>query len=60
MRGIAVTAQRRASSLADVPAMSEAGLPDFEITSWFGLLAPAGKATLGAQGLEVAPDSPEQ
>ncbi len=26
----------------DVPTMPEAGLPDFEITSWFGLLAPAG------------------
>jgi tripartite-type tricarboxylate transporter receptor subunit TctC len=77
-----VTAQRRASTLPEVPTMPEAGLPDFEITSWFGLLAPAGtpgaviarlnaetvkvlnrtdvKATLAAQGLEVAPGSPEQ
>jgi len=82
VRPLAVTSQRRASSLPDVPTMAEAGLPDFEITSWFGLLAPAGtpatiiarlnaetvkvlskaevKATLGAQGLEVAPSSPEQ
>jgi tripartite-type tricarboxylate transporter receptor subunit TctC len=62
--------------------MEEAGLPGFVITSWFGLLAPAGtpapviarlnaemvkvlgraevKATLGAQGLEVASSTPEQ
>ena len=39
----AVTAQRRASMLPDVSAMAEAGLPDFEITSWFGLLVPAGQ-----------------
>jgi tripartite-type tricarboxylate transporter receptor subunit TctC len=28
--------------LPDVPTMPEAGLADFEITSWFGLLVPAG------------------
>ncbi|PYX72410.1 MAG: LacI family transcriptional regulator [Acidobacteria bacterium] len=82
VRALAVTAQRRSSILPDVPTMPEAGLPDFEVTSWFGLLVPAGtpspvigrlnaetikvlrradvKATLTAQGLEVAPGSPEQ
>jgi tripartite-type tricarboxylate transporter receptor subunit TctC len=42
VRPLAVTSQKRASSLPDVPTMAEAGLPDFEITSWFGLLVPAG------------------
>src|SRR5260370_23503526 len=42
VRALAVTVQRRATLLPDVPTMPEAGLPDFEITSWFGLLAPAG------------------
>jgi tripartite-type tricarboxylate transporter receptor subunit TctC len=82
VKALAVTVPRRASTLPGVPTMPEAGLPDFEITSWFGLLAPAGtpapiigrlnaetvkvlgradvKATLAAQGLEVAPGSPEQ
>ena len=82
VRALAVTAQRRSSILPDVPTMPEAGLPDFEILSWFGLLAPAAtpaaivtrlnaetikvlgredvKGTLTAQGLEVAPSTPEQ
>src|SRR5712691_7011054 len=42
VRALAVTAQRRASTLPDVPTMAEAGLADFEVTSWFGLLVPAG------------------
>jgi tripartite-type tricarboxylate transporter receptor subunit TctC len=44
VRALAVTVPKRASMLPDVPTMPEAGLPDFEITSWFGLLAPAGTA----------------
>jgi tripartite-type tricarboxylate transporter receptor subunit TctC len=42
VKALAVTTAKRASSLSDVPTMSEAGLPGFEIVSWFGLLAPAG------------------
>src|SRR5258708_2340374 len=42
VRALAVTVPRRATLLPDVPTMPEAGLADFEITSWFGLLAPAG------------------
>jgi tripartite-type tricarboxylate transporter receptor subunit TctC len=82
VKPLAVTTAKRAGMLPDVPTMAEAGLPDFEIQSWFGLLAPAGtppaivarlnaetvkvleradvKATLAAQGLEVAPGNPEQ
>jgi tripartite-type tricarboxylate transporter receptor subunit TctC len=82
VKALAVTSPRRAATLPDVPTMPEAGLTEFEITSWFGLLAPAGtpapiigrlnaemakvlarpdvKATLAAQGLEVAASSPEQ
>jgi tripartite-type tricarboxylate transporter receptor subunit TctC len=36
-----VTAAKRSSLLPDVPTLSEAGLPGFEMLSWFGLLAPA-------------------
>ena len=28
--------------LPDVPTVAEAGLPGYEVNSWFGLLAPAG------------------
>src|SRR5690242_6112199 len=42
VRPLAVTAVKRASTLPEVPTMAEAGLPDFVVTSWFGLLVPAG------------------
>jgi tripartite-type tricarboxylate transporter receptor subunit TctC len=28
--------------LPDVPTVAEAGLPKFEVTTWYGILAPAG------------------
>jgi len=40
-RGLAVTTVKRSGMLTELPTMAEAGLPGFEITSWFGLLAPA-------------------
>lgn len=42
LKPLAVTSTSRASQLAEVPTLSEAGLPGFEILSWFALLAPAG------------------
>jgi tripartite-type tricarboxylate transporter receptor subunit TctC len=58
VRALAVTVQRRAATLPDVPTMAEAGLPDFVITSWFGLLVPAGTpapivARLNAETVKV-------
>jgi tripartite-type tricarboxylate transporter receptor subunit TctC len=42
LRALAVTTATRAPALPDVPTVAEAGLPGFESSSWFGLLAPAG------------------
>jgi len=42
LRALAVTSKKRSSQMPDVPTMVEAGLSDFELTSWYGLLAPAG------------------
>jgi tripartite-type tricarboxylate transporter receptor subunit TctC len=42
LRAIAVTSAARAPALPDVPTIAESGLPGFEASSWFGLLAPAG------------------
>jgi len=42
VRALAVTTAGRSKALPEVPTLSEAGLPGFEIGSWFGLLAPAG------------------
>jgi tripartite-type tricarboxylate transporter receptor subunit TctC len=39
---IGVTTKNRIPQFADVPTVSESGLPGFEFNSWFALLAPAG------------------
>ena len=41
IRVLAVTSARRAPAAPDVPTVAEAGLPGFETTIWFGLVAPA-------------------
>jgi tripartite-type tricarboxylate transporter receptor subunit TctC len=42
LTALATAAEHRASSLPDVPSMAEAGMPAFDTSLWFGLLAPAG------------------
>jgi tripartite-type tricarboxylate transporter receptor subunit TctC len=42
LRGIAVTTKTRSASSPDLPTIAELGYPDFEASSWFGLLGPAG------------------
>lgn len=39
LRPLAVTTARRASLLPDVPTMSEAGLPGYEVTTWYAIWA---------------------
>lgn len=45
LRALGVTTSRRSDTLPEVPTMAEAGLPGFELQSWFGLLAPAATPT---------------
>ena len=42
IRALAVTSLQRSGAAPDVPTLSESGLPGFEATSWFALLAPVG------------------
>jgi tripartite-type tricarboxylate transporter receptor subunit TctC len=42
LRALAVTGKERSPLLPEVPTVAESGLPGFENTGWFGLLAPAG------------------
>ena len=42
LRALAVVAPQRLPSLPEVPTVAEAGLPGFEVTTWYGILAPAG------------------
>jgi tripartite-type tricarboxylate transporter receptor subunit TctC len=41
VRALAVASPQRVPSLPEVPTFAEAGLPDFEASSWFGLVAPS-------------------
>jgi tripartite-type tricarboxylate transporter receptor subunit TctC len=56
MRALAVTGPERLSVLPDVPTFKEAGLPEFQYDSWFGILAPAGtpKAIVDKASRDIA------
>ena len=42
LRALAVTSKDRAAELPDVPSLRELGFEDFQVTAWFGLMAPGG------------------
>jgi tripartite-type tricarboxylate transporter receptor subunit TctC len=42
IRAIAVTSRKRSAALPNTPTVAESGLPGFDATSWYGVLAPAG------------------
>ncbi|MBB1629305.1 tripartite tricarboxylate transporter substrate binding protein [Cupriavidus sp. UME77] len=42
LKALAVTSARRATLAPDVPTLSEAGVPGFDINGWYAVLAPAG------------------
>jgi tripartite-type tricarboxylate transporter receptor subunit TctC len=42
LRALAVTQAQRSAILPALPTIAESGLPGYEITSWHGMLAPAG------------------
>ena len=42
LRALAVSSASRSSALPEVPTFAEAGISDFVVDSWVGLLAPAG------------------
>jgi tripartite-type tricarboxylate transporter receptor subunit TctC len=55
LKAIAVTGQTRVTALPQMPTFAEAGLPDFDVKTWNGVLAPAGtpKAILGKLSAEI-------
>lgn len=40
LRALGVTGRKRSPALAEVPTIAESGLPGYEFTSWYGVLAP--------------------
>lgn len=42
VRALAVTGARRSASLPDVPTFAEVGVPNMELSNWFGVFVPPG------------------
>ena len=42
LRALGVTSTRRSLALPEVPTIAESGLPGYDFTSWYGVLAPRG------------------
>jgi tripartite-type tricarboxylate transporter receptor subunit TctC len=40
--GLAVSTGKRAAIAPDIPTVAESGFPGYEVSGWFGILAPAG------------------
>jgi len=67
LRAIAITSKTRQPYAPELPTMIEAGVPDYEVSSWYGVFAPAGTppaviAKINADLLKVMamPDVREQ
>ena len=42
LRGLAISTPRRLAQLPDVPTFAEEGITGFDVTNWYGVMAPAG------------------
>src|ERR1700744_4633490 len=51
---LAVTSDKRAQLLPDVPTLAESGVPGFELSSWWGIVGPAGMPPDVVNKLNVA------
>ena len=54
VRALAVTTPQRSKALPAVPTMVEAGVPGFDVSAWFGLVAPTGTPAAVVARLEQA------
>jgi len=67
MSALAVSGARRSAVLPNVPTVAEAGVPGYEATTWYPILAPAGtprpiveKLNAELNGIVRAPDMKER
>ena len=54
LRAIAVTSAQRSPSIPDVPTLAESGYSNFDVQSWFALVAPAGTPKIIVEKLNAA------
>jgi tripartite-type tricarboxylate transporter receptor subunit TctC len=55
LRGLAVTSAKRVPAFSELPTVSEAGVPGFDVSAWAGVVVPAGvsKAIVARLNTEV-------
>jgi len=54
LRILAVTSARRSALLPEMPTLAESGLPGFDVSTWFGVVAPAGTPPEVANKIQAA------
>jgi len=54
IKPIAVTSAKRSPSFPEIPTAIESGMPNFEVTSWYGLWVPAGTPAEVVRKLQAA------
>jgi tripartite-type tricarboxylate transporter receptor subunit TctC len=54
LRALAVTTSERSAAFPTLPTMIEAGVPEYQATSWYGLYAPAGTPSAAINRLNSA------
>lgn len=54
LRALAVSTQTRSSVMPNIPTLAEAGVPGYDATAWFGVLAPAGTPSAIVEQLATA------
>ncbi len=54
LRGLAVSGASRLKMLPQIPTVAESGYPGFDVTSWYGLVAPKGTPDAVVQKLNAA------
>ena len=54
LRGLAVTTRSRSRAAPEIPTVAESGVPGFQATTWYALLAPAGTSPAIIQKLHAA------
>lgn len=54
VKALAVTTLRRSKTLPDVPTLVELGMPEFDVSAWYGVAAPAGTSPAVVSALEQA------
>ncbi|WP_372825482.1 tripartite tricarboxylate transporter substrate binding protein [Polaromonas sp.] len=54
VKALAVTTRRRSMTLPDVPTLVELGMPEFDVSAWYGVAAPTGTPRAVISALEQA------